>query len=80
MKQVDYDIRVWNLSATGAEDGTQTRLQMLEYLHTNYPTVDGWVLESVTPAGVHGGAISMVTFMVKYAEKVTSDTVPTKAK
>lgn len=72
MKQVDYDIRVWNLSATGAEDGTQTRAQMLQYLHENYPTEDGWVLESATPAGVHGGAISMVTFMVKYADTVST--------
>ena len=76
MKQVDYDIRVWNLSATGAEDGTQTRAQMLEYLHTNYPIKDGWVLESATPAGVHAGAISVMTFMVKYAD----DSVSTKAK
>lgn len=72
MKQVDYDVRVWNLSATGAEDGTQTRAQMLEYLHSNYPLADGWVVESVTPAGVHGGAISMVTFMVKYADDSVS--------
>jgi len=76
MKQVDYDIRVWNLSATGAEDGTQTRAQMLEYLHTNYPIKDGWVLESATPAGVHAGAISVMTFMVKYAD----DSVSAKAK
>ena len=50
MKQVDYDIRVWNLSAAGVEDGTQTRAQMLEFLHTNYPIKDGWVLESAIPA------------------------------
>ena len=76
MKQVDYDIRVWNLSASGAEDGTQTRAQMLEFLHTNYPLKDGWVLESVSPVDVHAGAVSVLTFMVKYAD----DTVPNKAK
>lgn len=74
MKQIDYDIRVWNLSATGTEDGTQTRAGMLEYLHTNYPAKDGWVLESVSPAGVHGGAISIVTFLARYEDENVAKT------
>ena len=27
MKQVDFDVRVWNLTPAGTEDGTQTRAE-----------------------------------------------------
>lgn len=76
MKQVDFDVRVWNLSAAGTEDGTQTRTQMLEYMKENYPASDGWKVESVTPAGIHGGAISTMVFVARYID----DTVSTKSK
>ena len=55
MKQVDFDVRVWNLSAAAVEDGTQTRQDMLDFTKRNYPVSDGWKVESITPAGVHGG-------------------------
>lgn len=75
MKQVDFDVRVFNLSPAGVEDGTQTRDFMLGFIRTNYPVSDGWKVESVLPSGVHGGAISVVVFLAKYVD----DTVSVKA-
>lgn len=66
MKQVDFDVRVFNLSSSGAEDGTQTRDFMLTFVKENYPVDDGWKVESVTTAGAAAGAISIVMFLARY--------------
>ena len=76
MKQVDFDVRVWNLTQSGTEDGTQTRADMLKFMKENYPVSDGWRVESVAPAGIHGGAISIVVYVARYVD----DTVSTKSK
>jgi hypothetical protein len=72
MKQVDFDVRVFNLSSSGAEDGTQTRAFMLQFVKENYPTDDGWKVESVSTAGAAGGAISIVMFLARYADSTVS--------
>lgn len=72
MKQIDFDVRVWNLTPAGAEDGTQTRADMLKFMKENYPMSDGWRVESVTPAGIHGGAISLVVYVARYADDMVS--------
>lgn len=76
MKQIDFDVRVWNLTAAGVEDGTQTRADMLAFMKENYPASLGWRVESVTPAGIHGGAISVVIYVARYVD----ETVAPKAK
>lgn len=64
-KQVDWDVRVWNLTA-GGQEGTQTRDQMLSYMKEHYPLEDGWEVVSVSTANVAAGAISVMVFVAKY--------------
>lgn len=64
-KQVDWDVRVWNLTGSGQE-GTTTRDQMLGYMKANYPLEDGWEVVSVSTANVAAGAISVMVFVAKY--------------
>jgi hypothetical protein len=65
MKQIDFDIRVFNLTGAGT-DGTQTRQFMLDYIHTNYPVSDGWEVKNAYPVDVASGAVSVLVFLVKY--------------
>jgi hypothetical protein len=68
MKQVDFDVRVWNLVPAVIQQGTQTREDMLKFMKENYPAADGWKIESVSPAGINGGAISVLVFAARYVE------------
>ena len=64
-KQIDWDVRVWNLTGNGQE-GTQTRDQMLSYMNEHYPLSEGWEVVSVSTANVAAGAISVMVFVAKY--------------
>jgi hypothetical protein len=74
MKIVDIDVRSFNLTPGGVEDGTTTRDSMREFVKTNY-TDQGWeILDShVTHGNRESGAAVHVAFVfVKYADGGTN--------
>lgn len=78
-RQVDFDIRVWNLTPAGT-DGTQTRADMLKYTKETYPADEGWEVVSVQSPGYDTGAVALVVFVAKYEYSDESGVVINKVK
>lgn len=77
MKQTDFDIRSFNLTAHGNEDGTTTRDAMREFIKTNYPYERGWKIDSVhVTHNAVNGQVMVAVWLGRYED----DTVSTKAK
>jgi hypothetical protein len=67
MKQVDFDVRSFNLTAHGTEDGTTTRSAMKEFIKTNYPFEQGWKIETLhVTHNPNNGQVMVAVFLVQY--------------
>lgn len=70
MKQVDFDVRSFNLTAHGNEDGTTTRTAMVAFIKENYPAKDGWEIKSAhVTHNPNNGQVMVALLMVKYSDK-----------
>jgi hypothetical protein len=73
MKQVDFDLRSFNLTAAGVEDGTTTRAKMNAFVKENYPFDQGWKIESVhVTHNANNGQVMVALFLVKYEAEVAA--------
>ena len=65
MKQIaDFDVRSFNLTAGGIEDGTTTREAMRQFVMEHYPFSKGWEIQSSHVT--HDGAVRVALVLVKY--------------
>jgi hypothetical protein len=63
-KIVDFDVRSFNLTPNGVEDGTTTRDAMRKFVLENYPFSDGWEIQSSHVT--HDTVVRVALVLVKY--------------
>lgn len=76
-KQVDFDVRVFQISANPEQNGGMTHDQVSAFVRENY-LKNGWEVLSAQNVQIAANAVSVQVNLVKYEDVV--EPTPTKAK